>query len=532
MTRREDLFDLVIVGLGPVGGAAANIAAQLGLRVVAIDSSPEVFGLPRAIHFDADVMRIFQSAGLAGPVVDLTRQARGSVHLGMDGKPIREFRVSGEPGDLGWSPHFMFYQPELDGLLRQSAARRAEVDVRLGWGCERVDVDREGVSVTVTATDGRRDVLRGKYVLACDGASSPIREQLGITLFDYEFEEPWIIVDLEVASEDLGPDHMIMYCDPQRPGTYVPGPGRHRRWEFMILPGEDGEQLRSDEAIRGLIEPKTPWLDVSEAKLLRSAVYKFHGLVATEWARGRVLLAGDAVHQTPPFYGQGMCHGVRDVRNVLWKLHAVLSGTADAAILDSYQTEREPHVRAIIESAVENGRYICTLDPALAAKRDAEYRERMRNGADVGSFRNVIPGLSAGLLDPGSRDRPEVGALFPQPRLESDDGVVMFDDLLGAGFALVLSGPEPQSEVADWFTGALGGRVVRDDTGALGAWFAAHGCHWALVRPDRYVFAAGRAVAESELAVGRLKGMLEGRLPLVAQRFGDAEAMEAEPVGP
>jgi 3-(3-hydroxy-phenyl)propionate hydroxylase len=532
MSREED-FDLVIVGLGPVGGVAANIAGELGLRVIAIDTMPEVFELPRAIHFDADVMRIFQSAGLAGPVVEMTRQARGSVHLGMDGVPIRDFRVPGLPGDLGWSPHFMFYQPDLDGLLRRTAAARPEVDVRFGWTSERVDVDEDGVSVTVAATDGRRDVLRGKYVLACDGASSSIREQLGITLFDYGFEEPWIIIDLEVPAEDLGPDHMIMYCDPQRPGTYVPGPGRYRRWEFMVMPGEDGRQLRSEEAIRRLIEPKTPWLDMSAAKLVRSAVYKFHGLVATEWVRGRVLLAGDAVHQTPPFYGQGMCHGIRDVRNVLWKLHAVLTGVADPALLSSYQAEREPHVRAIVEAAVENGRYICTLDPALAAKRDAEYRARMSSGADVGSFRSVIPGLSAGLLDPGSRERPEVGALFPQPRLEGGERVVMFDELLGPGFALVLSDRDSEPDSLDWFAGSLGGRVVRDETGALGPWFSTHGCRWALVRPDRYVFAAGGTAPGLDGALGSLRAMLDGRFPPVGHRSqGAAEATEAAPVGP
>jgi 3-(3-hydroxy-phenyl)propionate hydroxylase len=296
----------------------------------------------------------------------------------------------------------------------------------------------------------------------------------------------------------------------------------------MVLPGEEGEGLRSPEAIRRLIEPVAPWLEFSEAQLVRSAVYRFHGLVATEWARGRVFLGGDAVHQTPPFYGQGMCHGIRDVRNLLWKLQAVCSGVADRALLTTYQMEREPHVRAIIEAAVENGRYICTLDPAVAAERDARYRNRMHNGADVESFRQVIPGLAAGLLDSEARADPAVGVLFPQPRL-SDNDEEMFDDLLGPGFAVVTRRPADGRRDFGWFTDVLGGRVVHDE-GALHAWFERHRCRWALVRPDRYVF--GVAGDEDGLAalIERLRAMLEGRLPFQAPD-GDDHRGDGVPAG-
>jgi 3-(3-hydroxy-phenyl)propionate hydroxylase len=148
MTTDDGIFDLVIVGLGPVGGAAANLAGEHGLRTLAIDLAPEVHPLPRAIHFDADAMRILQAAGVARDVVAITRQSTGSVHLGMDGDPIRDFRVPDAPGDLGWSPHYLFFQPELDGLLRRRAAQRPDVDVRLGWKCDEVGEDAEGVRST------------------------------------------------------------------------------------------------------------------------------------------------------------------------------------------------------------------------------------------------------------------------------------------------------------------------------------------------------------------------------------------------
>ena len=113
-------YDVLIAGAGPVGSAAANIAAAHGLRCLLIDEATEVFPLPRAIHFDADVMRIFQFAGLAERIEPITRATSGGVHFGADHEPIREFRVKDEPGDLGWRPHYMFFQPELDAVAARS----------------------------------------------------------------------------------------------------------------------------------------------------------------------------------------------------------------------------------------------------------------------------------------------------------------------------------------------------------------------------------------------------------------------------
>jgi 3-(3-hydroxy-phenyl)propionate hydroxylase len=473
-------YDLVIVGLGPVGAAAANLAGVHGLRCLAIDLSDEVFALPRAIHFDAEVMRILQYARLSEEVEPLTRPSTGSVHLGMDHEPIRRFLVPPGPGDLGWRPHYMFYQPELDALLRRRAAER--VELRTGWTCTGFTQHDEGVTVRLRSASGEERAVQSAYLLGCDGASSSVRRQLRAPLFDFGFEEPWIIVDTLVSNADLGPDNMIMYCDPNRPGTYVPGPGRHRRWEFMLLEGDDHDELQTPDGLRRLIQPITDWAAVSDMEIVRSAIYRFHGLVGRRWWEGRVFLAGDAVHQTPPFYAQGMCHGIRDVHNFLWKLALVHRGGATASLLESYQEEREPHVRAIIAAAIENGRYICTLDPAQAAARDAGYRERLRAGTDVGSFRGVIPPLVSGLLD--APITAPVGQLLPQPVVDGSG----LDDRLGRGFALVSAGELDRDRLPPWFTDeAVRGRVVTN-VQALGPWFAEHGCEAALVRPDRYVF--------------------------------------------
>jgi 3-(3-hydroxy-phenyl)propionate hydroxylase len=211
--------------------------------------------------------------------------------------------------------------------------------------------------------------------------------------------------------------------------------------------------------------------------------------VATKWRDRRVFLAGDAAHQTPPFYGQGMCHGIRDVRNLLWKVSAVLDGTAGDDLLDTYEIERVPHVQAIIEQAVSNGRYICTLDPEVARQRDRDLREQAKQPKAARSFRDIIPGLSVGLLS--ETDTSEArGLLFPQPEVVDRQGrPVRFDEILGSGFALVSREPIPDSARSNWSGSALElDADFRDPSGLILSFFDTFGLTAAVVRPDRYVF--------------------------------------------
>ena len=108
-------------------------------------------------------------------------------------------------------------------------------------------------------------------------------------------------------------------------------------------------------------------------------MYTFRSAVAERWHAGRLLIAGDAAHLTPPFMGQGLCAGMRDVGNLAWKLGRILRGQAGAALLDSYQTERATHVREYIELAMRSGRRRCgadALDPASAGRGDRRRLDR------------------------------------------------------------------------------------------------------------------------------------------------------------
>ncbi|TPG46402.1 bifunctional 3-(3-hydroxy-phenyl)propionate/3-hydroxycinnamic acid hydroxylase [Sphingomonas glacialis] len=497
MTAAAD-YDVVIVGCGPVGALAANLVAAAGLTTLVIDREAHPHPLPRAVHLDHEMMRLFQSVGLVDRIRAGMNETEGHLHIGADQGVIRYMGTAGRPKPFGWANDYFFFQPELEALLREGIARFANAELRTGVALETLAQDADGVTLMLNSEAGTSQV-RANHVIACDGARSAVRGLLGIALDDLDFEEPWLVVDAEVTGPVRFPDLWgtpgeidlqrlsVMMCDPVRPATIVPGRGTMRRWEFMLLPGEDDAEMMRPDRVAALL---APYLDGVPHRIVRATTYRFHGLVAERWQSGRVFLAGDAAHQTPPFFGQGMCHGMRDVANLAWKLAAVARGEAGQALLDSYQPERDPHVRAVISAAVEAGRYICELDPERARERDRAFRERAR-GAATGTAADLIPAIRTGIVATGT---PAAGERFIQPRL--GEGERLLDDTTGYGWRLVTRDGgllvDAQRAVASIPVAVtiVDAGTIGDD-GALLRWLDARGAAAVLVRPDFYVFGTG-----------------------------------------
>jgi len=473
MTKHYDC-DLLVVGLGPVGDALAALAQVQGLSVIAIDKSPTLFPLPRAAVFDHEIMRIFQMLGVADRIAPLCRiPDRYQFHTA-SGEILLDFPVA-KTGPFGWAETYALHQPAVEQVLRD---RLDELGVRVRLGTEFVDLEQDEAGVNVTLRDGERSFgLRARYVVGADGSWSPVRETLGITLDDYMFDEPWLVLDTIIDDPGDLPIVCQQICDPRRPVTHMAMSGKRFRWEFMLKPGETAEEMLAETKIQELL---APWNCGDRIKIERKAVYRFHGLVAKQWRVGRVLIAGDAAHQMPPFAGQGMCSGIRDAANIAWKLAAVVHGRAVETILDSYQEEREPHVRAIIATAIAMGKVVCMLDEDAAAARDRDMLARKAAGAQDVSV--AYPDLFGGLLT----DTPSAGALFPQP--VSANGV-RFDQLLGTDPALVGRGlPDGTGDVRYL---DLDSPDLAEFAPTIGAWLETAGGASALIRPDRHIFGIG-----------------------------------------
>jgi 3-(3-hydroxy-phenyl)propionate hydroxylase len=508
MLAERSEFDVVIVGLGPVGAVAANLAGSLGLKTLVVERTDHAYLKPRAIVFDAEIMRIFASIGLAERIAKASRALGGSIYLGADRRPIRTFRARQPAHAQAWHPSNLFYQPELESILRDGLNRFDNVTVSLKHEVAGVrDVGGSSVLKVTPEGSSQSSEIHARFVLACDGASSTVRKLLQVSLDDIGFEERWLVVDTFVNGPMRWPtthaipeevqrgEYSLMVCDPARPSTLIPGVGRHRRWEYMLLPGE-----RDDDVIGSnwLQQQLSQWIDPQDVEIVRSAVYRFRALIAQRWRINNVFLVGDAAHQTPPFYGQGMCHGIRDAAQLIWKLDFALREVSTMTLLDSYQVEREPHVREIVAASVTAGAQVCILDPAAAVARDEEFRriEHARRDAPV-AITDVVPPVRAGIIDPESG-----GMRLPELAVETADGRRL-DDLLAGRFTLLTrceaADKLPDELAAGWQkiagqTVRVGAAYdsncpVRDSSGDVSQWLEQRNAYCAIVRPDRYVYA-------------------------------------------
>lgn len=482
--------DVVVVGYGPVGMVTAALLGRLGHRVLVLERYSGLYGLPRAAIFDDETMRTFAQLGVADDLLPKLHVQHNYEWRNGAGELLIEHSFDAT-GRSGWAEWYMMYQPELEDALHLRCTELPGVDVRFGAPVTGVEDGPGHVTVTVGAQERRT----ARYVIACDGGNSFVRGALGVDQDDYGFSEPWMVCDFRFLREvDLPTARQV--GDPRQPVSIISLGPAHHRFSFMLDSEADFLTERDPAKVWARV---APYLAPEDADLIRVATYTFRSLVAHRWRTGRILLAGDAAHQMPPFLGQGMCSGVRDAQNIAFKLDLVLRGVLDAEVLDTYQSEREPHVRAVIEKGIELGSKQTVRDPAVAAERDRVLLAQRAAHQEPEKIR--FPSLGPGMLADAST--PGRGALSVQGIVEVDGVRGRFDQVVGTGFALLLDGaaaPLPDDVAAA--LGAAGVHVVtlgagcRDVEGTYARWFAEHGWSAVAVRPDLYVFGATAGCAD------------------------------------
>ncbi|MGG1662076.1 bifunctional 3-(3-hydroxy-phenyl)propionate/3-hydroxycinnamic acid hydroxylase [Brevibacillus sp. NRS-1366] len=317
---KTDLYDVAIVGYGPAGETLANLLGQAGKKVIVFEKEESVYHAPRASHLDGEVMRIYQSIGLAEKIEKVTIGAKGYHFLNAEGRLLTELVRRDGKGPHGWNHHYRFHQPVLEGLLRKGAERFGNVHVHLCHEVTRIEQNEHHSAILAkNRKDGTTRETKALYTIGCDGARSTVAKWMGTVKRDVGLHEPWLVVDIKLKRQVNLPNTGIQYCEPARPTTFIPYVGaRDRfRWEMKVLPGETKEELEEPERVWELL---SRWLTPEDAELERAAVYMFHSTITERWRNNRLFLAGDAAHQMPPFLGQGMCAGIRDVANLSWKL--------------------------------------------------------------------------------------------------------------------------------------------------------------------------------------------------------------------
>ena len=346
--RPPTLVPVVIVGAGPVGVTAATLLGQYGVDCLVLDRWDGVYPQPRAVHLDDEIYRVLVRLGIAEQFAAVSRPTRGLQLIDRNHRVFAVFDRAGDHGRHGHPQANMFDQPELEQLLRTNLKDQSTVSLR--GNVEVTDVAQDGQGrVRVDFTDrltGEHESVLATYVLGCDGANSVVRTAIGSTMEDLEFEQRWLVIDVDSTVELDQWEGVHQVCDPERAATYMRIGDTRYRWEFRLLEGETAADFESIEALQPLIGPWVEGIACDQLELVRVAEYHFRAQLADRWRDRNVFLLGDAAHLTPPFIGQGLCAGVRDSMNLSWKIAGVLSGDLPESVLDTYEVERKPHARA------------------------------------------------------------------------------------------------------------------------------------------------------------------------------------------
>lgn len=510
---------VAIVGAGPNGAAMANLLGLYGVATTIIEKAPQIVEFPRAVGIDDEALRMFQTAGLAD---ELSRDIIQNV-------PLRMFKANGEcfadirPSmrEFGWWRRNIFMQQLAERTLRDGLARYPHVSLRTSEEVVGVEQDDQRVTLQVRRADGQQYALEADYVVAADGGRSPMRELLGVKLAGTTHPIKWVVVDVKNAGLDQ--PCTALNCDPRRPNVCIYLPFNFRRWEFLVFPHEDEEAIAQPESIRALIEPYVD--DVDRIEIVRARTYTHHSRLAERFVVGRVALVGDAAHLTPPWVGQGLNAGLRDVGNLAWKLAGVVNGTLHPGVIGSYESERRDHAKAMIDLADTFGAMLMPTNRLVAFLRDrflglARYAPGLKDYILQMRFK-PMPSYTRGVVLPGAPGD-AVGRMIAQPDIETADGVRRkLDDVLGPWFSIVGWQCDPQACLSDddrayWaalgatfvqvnrsrsgtgrarrVTSAHGSTCVEDVDNALADWFDRHAGPLVVVRPDRYVAAQTDAV--------------------------------------
>ena len=521
-----------MVGAGPVGLTLANVLGQAGIDTIVIDREEGTVAEARAVSIDDESLRTMQAIGLGPEILKDVVPGYGSHYY--TGPGGRQFaKVEPTLSDYGYPRRNAFRQPLFEASLLRGLARFPSVKVLFGHTLEGIRQDRAGVTAKVRRADGSPLAIDANYLAACDGGRSSARKLLGVQMAGSSFRARWLVLDTEDDKDAY--KHSRVYCNSSRAVLDIPGPHHTRRFEFLLKEGEDEDAMMAPACVAALLRPLR---GEQPTTIVRKIVYTFHARMAEKWRVGRVFLAGDAAHLTPPYAGQGLNSGVRDAHNLGWKLAAACRCQLGDQALDTYESERRDHAWSFIQLALNLGLVMApknrlqafavvwffTLAGLIPPLRDYFLQMRFK----------PKPRFAKGLIihGAGADTCALAGRMLPQPTVRSADGhTQLLDELIGPGFALIALGAAAKDALgalSDPLWRQLGAvriaivddadatgvrddegvRRVVDGAGAMLAVRAVAAGRIIVLRPDRYV--AGLFGAADEAAFARQFGHLLG----------------------
>ncbi|KRD12274.1 MULTISPECIES: FAD-dependent oxidoreductase [unclassified Streptomyces] len=487
--NRSPVIDVLIVGAGPSGSAVAVDLVRRGLDVRIVDRSPHAFDGSRAKGVQPRSLEVLEDLGALDDVL-----AGGStypklgLHVGPLAMPWKMFPHKEATTDVPYPNTWLIPQFRTDRALH---ARLNELGREIEFGRELTGLtqDDETVVARVADAQGTEEIV-ARYVVGADGGSSVVRRQLGVGFVGTtDDSDRVLIVDASVSG--LARDRWHMW---PRPGGRLVGacplPDSDMfQWMIRLTPDEEPPSKKDDILRR--IHDHTHDRRIQLHEIHWTSVFRPNIRLARSYGRGRVLLAGDAAHVHPPAGAQGLNTGMQDGYNLGWKLGQVLAG-ADQALLDTYETERQPIAAGVLGLSTEKWGGIARLDPSSMKRgKDEQQLGLTYHGGPLAP----ADGMRTGTLRVG--DRAPDAELFGA----EGTGTRLFDVFRGPHFTAIAYGagaardlerlvwPTAGARLKRLTVGAAAddGLVLSDSGNTLRRGYGLAGDTLLLIRPDGYI---------------------------------------------
>ena len=501
---------VLIVGGGPVGLTASILLSRAGVHSLLVERHSGTSVHPKARAINARTMEIYRQCGVEAAVraAGLPPHYTGLVvwARSLAGEEIERrvpWRAGPQAAAVSPVRNCLCAQDDLEPILRAFAEQHAAGELSFSTEVVAFEQDEEGVVVTLlNRANGDKELVRAEYMIAADGAHSRVRMGLGVKMLGREsvYDSVNILFDADLRPWTAHrPAALYFIENPAMRGTFLTiNPAN--RWGLLVnslaafgYTAEEFTPERSAEIVR--LAVGVPDLAV---KILGVAPWTASAHVAESYRYGRIFLAGDAAHETPPAGGFGLNTGVQDVHNLAWKLAAVLRGASAPSLLDTYHDERQPIGRAVTEQALNNAISMGRLEPT-AQKQNTGARPEYLNeqgmifGANYTSSAVVPDGTDAPIIanpvtDYVASGRP--GGRAPHAWFESNGTRTSTIDLVGNSFVLLTAARGKEwSEAANHLANDYPVRLETmtiDDTGFMSAYdLDEDGA--VLIRPDGYI---------------------------------------------
>ena len=362
---------VVIVGGGPVGLALAAGLARHAVPVVLLEQRDRVSYGSRATCISRRSLEILDSFGAAEGV-----RRRGLPWTGGRSfwrrHDVLRFTMPGSEGQRH-PPMVNLQQCFLEQELVDALAGGSGVELRWQSRVAAAAPEPDGVRLTVETPEGRYELL-ADWVVAADGARSPLRQVAGLALEGTSYEGRYLIADIRLRSESPT-ERRAWFDPPSNPGSTVlmhKQPGDIWRIDYQLRDDEDGEAAQAEAAVRARIDAHLAMIgEAAKYELVLISLYKAHCLTLPSYRAGRLLFVGDAAHLVPIFGVRGLNSGIDDSGNLAWKLAAVVQGRGGEALLDSYSAERVYAARENIRQARKSTLFMTPPTRGHALMRDA-----------------------------------------------------------------------------------------------------------------------------------------------------------------